>query len=301
MRLGIVGYGYVGRSTEIMIPKDHDIVVYDSIPRLCIPKGASLSDISECDLVFVCLPTPMENDGRCHVDIIKKVLGEIREVDQQHCHLHRVQHRCDIIIRSTVPVGFCDSISCFFLPEFITEKNWIEDVRKSEDFVMGVPSVIGPRGLTEALGSDQTRVVSLLQTLLSSSLSSHLISGDRLHVFPNREVELSKLVRNSFLASKVSFFNEINSLCDSSGMDYSSIREMVTLDGRIGSSHMAVPGTDGRFGFGGTCFVKDIWSLKTIFSDSGVESPILDAVVHRNEEVDRKERDWEDSKGRAVI
>ena len=100
---------------------------------------------------------------------------------------------------------------------------------------------------------------------------------------------------------KVSFFNEISELCSSLGIDYESVREMTCLDDRIGQSHSAVPGPDGKGGFGGTCFPKDTSSLYSQMSDAGMESYIIEAAVSRNKQVDRKEQDWKDDKGRAVV
>ena len=73
-----------------------------------------------------------------------------------------------------------------------------------------------------------------------------------------REAEMSKYVRNCFLATKVSFFNEIYTICQASNINYDNMIEGVKCDHRIGDSHCQVPGSDGKYGFGGTCFPKDL-------------------------------------------
>jgi len=117
----------------------------------------------------------------------------------------------------------------------------------------------------------------------------------------NAEAEMIKYFRNTFLSLKVSFCNEIYDLCQKKGINYENVRELATLDKRIGTSHSYVPGHDGKRGFGGTCFPKDTTALLRDFEDSGVDSYLLKAAVERNNRVDRPEEDWKDNKGRAVV
>ena len=112
---------------------------------------------------------------------------------------------------------------------------------------------------------------------------------------------MTKLARNSFLAVKVSFFNELYDFCEKEEVDYNSVAELTGMDSRIGVSHTQVPGPDGKRGFGGTCFPKDISSLNHQLDQVGVDSYIIEAAKARNIQVDRKEQDWTNNKGRAVI
>ena len=75
---------------------------------------------------------------------------------------------------------------------------------------------------------------------------------------------------------------------------------IVTLDSRINNSHLKVPGPDGKKGYGGSCFPKDMNALKYTFESNGIQSPILKGSIERNENIDRVEKDWEKLKGRAV-
>ena len=89
-----------------------DVMIYDVNPEFCKPTNIKVSDLQKCDLVFVSVPTPMNKDGSCHTDIVKSVVKQLQNENIKN-----------IIVRSTVPVGFCNENNCFFMPEFITEKN----------------------------------------------------------------------------------------------------------------------------------------------------------------------------------
>lgn len=127
-----------------------------------------------------------------------------------------------------------------------------------------------------------------------------LVSANVLFV-STTEAELIKYVRNCYLTTKVSFCNEVYRLCEKLSVDYDTVRQAFVIDPRIGESHSAVPGPDGKFGFGGTCFPKDLSSLIRQFSDHGVQCPLLESVQLRNVEIDRPECDWTLDRGRAVI
>ena len=103
---------------------------------------------------------------------------------------------------------------------------------------------------------------------------------------------------------KVSFFNEVYDFCTALDIDYDRVKDVAVLDERVGKSHTQVPGPDGKRGFGGTCFPKDIASLKSQLSRIGIyneKSSVLEASIKRNNDVDRPEKDWENDKGRAVV
>ena len=109
------------------------------------------------------------------------------------------------------------------------------------------------------------------------------------------------MVKNSFLATKVAFFNEFYDFCQAKNIEYEAVIEMLVLDDRINVSHTSVPGPDGKRGFGGTCFPKDLNSFYSQLSELGIESYMAEAALARNVQVDRPEQDWNNNKGRAVI
>jgi UDPglucose 6-dehydrogenase len=116
-----------------------------------------------------------------------------------------------------------------------------------------------------------------------------------------------KYTANCFLATKVSFANEIKQITDSLELNYDEVIRLATLDKRLGNSHWQVPGPmvasdgSGRYlpGFSGSCFIKDINALINVAKSSGVSPTVLQAAWHKNVEV-RPERDWEALVGRAI-
>ena len=112
--------------------------------------------------------------------------------------------------------------------------------------------------------------------------------------------EMVKYVTNSFLATKVSFANEMYQICEGLKLDYDKVIEYSTFDKRLGKSHWAVPGPDGDFGYGGHCFPKDLSAMLRLADDLETVDNVLNAVQSTNDSV-RKNRDWEKMKGRAIV
>jgi len=108
------------------------------------------------------------------------------------------------------------------------------------------------------------------------------------------------VVAGIFLICCLPFANEIYSLCKGLDIKYSELVRLVSYEERVGNSHLTVPGPDGKMGFGGSCFPKDMNSLITIFKNQDIESFVLAAAWERNIKIDRTEQDWKKLKGRAV-
>jgi UDP-glucose 6-dehydrogenase len=115
----------------------------------------------------------------------------------------------------------------------------------------------------------------------------------------NKEAAMVKYFRNTFLATKIAFCNEIYNFCSVRGIDYATMIAVAADDSRISKSHTSVPGHDGHFGFGGTCFPKDISSLRVQMKDYDIPHYVIDAVIRRNDTIDRTEKDWMNDIGRA--
>ena len=127
------------------------------------------------------------------------------------------------------------------------------------------------------------------------------IKYNNLNFITNKEAEMVKMFKNCFLATKVSFCNEIYQFCELKGINYENVRNLAANDDRILHSHTTVPGHDGNKGFGGTCFPKDTSSLRYEMHKSGMKPYIMDSIIERNDLIDRPEKDWKNNKGRAVI
>ena len=109
-----------------------------------------------------------------------------------------------------------------------------------------------------------------------------------------------KYVTNSFLATKVSFANEMYQICEGLDIDYDKVMEYALYDERLGKSHWAVPGPDGDFGYGGHCFPKDVKALIKVAESLSIHPTVLISTNTKNNEV-RVNKDWEKMKGRAVV
>jgi UDPglucose 6-dehydrogenase len=107
-------------------------------------------------------------------------------------------------------------------------------------------------------------------------------------------------MNNCFFATKVSFLNEMYQIAEKCGVDWDMAVEGFVRDGRIGHSHLNVPGPDGKFGFGGSCFPKDIQAIMNFADDLNVETNVLKGAWKTNLEI-RPEQDWKKLKGRAVV
>ena len=277
MKVGVVGNGFVGHAMTLLRPHV-EVLVWDIVPEKRDPKKLTLeSFVRESEIIFVAVPTPMNSNGSCNVDIVESVVKEIKKVDESKY----------IVLRSTTPPGTCDNLGVAFMPEFLTEKNWAEDFKNCDQWILGS---------TDPFLYEKTK---RMFELAYNNGDGSVINKVVIQCKPT-EAEMIKYVKNCFLSVKVSFFNEIHSVCEKIGVDYENVRCIATQDKRIGSGHTKVPGHDGHKGFGGTCFPKDTNALANFMKSVDVNSYILDATIERNEKVDRPEKDWELDKGRAV-
>ena len=276
MKIGIVGQGYVGTAIKIGFESYYDLETYDkfdSSKSTCNLKR--LVDI--CDVIFVCVPTPMDKDGSCHTGIVEEVISEIN----QYSNKSQI-----VVIKSTVSPGTTErmnkkykKVSVIFNPEFLTEANFIEDFKNQTRIILG-----GTRKGTNKLRQVYSKVFP----------KAHIIKTH------STIAELVKYMTNSYLATKVSFANEMYEICEKFDMDYDKVVEYATLDERLGVTHWFVPGPDGELGYGGHCLPKDINALISVAHELGINTEVLEAVVETNDRV-REDRDWEEMKGRAVI
>ena len=274
MKIGIVGQGYVGTAIKVGFESYYDLETYDkfdSSKSTCNLKR--LVDI--CDVIFVCVPTPMDKDGSCHTGIVEEVISEIN----QYSNKSQI-----VVIKSTVSPGTTErmnkkykKVSVIFNPEFLTEANFIEDFKNQTRIILG-----GTRKGTNKLRQVYSKVFP----------KAHIIKTH------STIAELVKYMTNSYLATKVSFANEMYQICEKFDMDYDKVVEYATLDERLGVTHWSVPGPDGDLGFGGHCLPKDLSALIEVADDLDVD--VLRSTQRTNNKV-RKDRDWERMKGRAVI
>lgn len=283
LTIGIVGNGFVGKATRLLENCETQFLIYDLRPEFCCPPGITLNHLSKCDLIFISVPTPMQTNGKCHLNIVESVINDLNKI---------IDHtKTFIVIRSTVLPGTSDKLNCYFMPEFLTEKNYVDDFINCQEWIFG-------------LLSDQEQnknYIKKITELFQIAFNYGKIKYNKLNFCSNMEAETIKYFRNCFLATKVSFCNEMEEFCKHKGIEYENVRSLAILDPRVGASHSCVPGHDGLRGFGGTCFPKDTSALLYEMNTIGMNSYILKSVVERNQNVDRPSKDWNSNKGRCVI
>jgi len=259
MKVSIIGHGFVGKALENGLNDNIETLIIDPVYK------NKISDITlfDPDYIFICVPTPMANNGDQDLSILNKVIQELTELDVNS----------EIVLKSTVLPNNISVIEesipdIIYNPEFLTEKN------SFEDFVNGDLIVLGRRNRNfeqiSAFYKNHTKCKTkniVLTDLIAASLIKYTI--------------------NSYLASKVIFFNELANLFKKSGTNenWDNFIAAVSKDSRVGKSHMKVPGPDGRYGFGGACFPKDTKALYkySLLEESPLE--ILEKVIELNNHI----------------
>ena len=257
IKIGIIGQGFVGNAVYQKFKETYCVLTYD----LNKTKSNSTFEkiIEECKHIFLCLPTPMGESGKCDTSIVHDVVGNISK---------SATSLKTIILKSTVPPGTVDEINLkydnvyvCFNPEFLTAVNAVEDFRNQDRIVLG-----GIKTHTKEVGK----------------IYRVLFPKTKIVYTTNKVAEMTKYVINTFLAMKVSYANEINEFCRKSEIPYDEVIECAVLDKRLGKSHWKVPGPDGDFGFGGTCFPKDINALIYEYLKHDLNPLMLESTWKKN-------------------
>mgnify|MGYP003121532609 CR=1 FL=1 len=280
MKIGIVGQGYVGTAVKEVFSKHYEVDTFD-LDESKRDVDYIEDIIDRNDIIFVCVPTPMKKDGSCDTSIVESVVHELNGLAITIQGTNRI-----VVIKSTIPPGTtdrlnkeCKNITVIFNPEFLTEANFIDDFKNQNRIIIG-----GQRPASTKL----RQVYSLAfpdATIVKTG---------------SKTAEMVKYMTNTFLATKVSFANEMYNICSRLDIDYDKVVEYSTYDERLGKSHWAVPGPDGKMGFGGSCFPKDINALIQLGLELDMTPEVLIAAWHTNLDV-RPEQDWKELKGRAVV
>lgn len=306
--IAVIGQGFVGGSlTTVMSEQGLSVYTYDKAgkyvksalyPQPFHKKPDSVKDLVErCEthkhfskIYFVCLPTPMFEDGSCDTSIVENVLNELAAVKGKRI----------AVIKSTVPPGSTErwnkkfertGLRVIFNPEFLTEANALNDMRNQDRIILG-----GPRPYINEVKQIFESAFPTVPIIKTSSTTAEMV----------------KYVTNIHLTVKVLLANEFYQICealDSRGanVDYDKVVEYATLDKRLGTSHWKVPGPmplddgsgEAAFGVGGSCFCKDINALIAVAKGLNVKTSVMSGAWEKNLEV-RPGKDWENLIGRAV-
>ena len=290
MKVSVIGTGYVGlvsgtclaetgndvmcvdidenkvermRNGEVPIYEPHlDVIFERNINAGRLMFSTSLEEgLDHGDIIFLALPTPEDEDGSAD---LKYVLGVADEIGRL------IKSYKVIANKSTVPVGTADLVTesiaknarCEFdvvsNPEFLREGFAVDDFLKPERIVVG---------------SSSERATKMIHKLYKPFIRS----GNPVITMDEKSAELTKYAANSFLATKITFMNEIANFCEKVGANVDKVRIGMGTDSRIGKRFL-FPG----IGYGGSCFPKDVKALHKSGKNSGYDFKILDAVIEVN-------------------
>lgn len=280
MKIGIIGRGFVGSAVKFgfspNVGCDAETKVFDVNPQ---KSTHSLNEVvNDSDFVFISVPTPSDINGKIDLSILENCIENISKI--------ATNDNTIFLIRSTIVPGTSSAlqekfpnIKLVFNPEFLTERSANYDFINQSRFILGGDA------------TDVSKVSELYKWRFGKTISI---------IETNFETaELIKYMTNTFLATKVSFLNEMRILSDKVGANWEDAVEGFVRDGRVGHSHLNVPGPDGKFGFGGSCFPKDIQALISFADHEDVDLNVLKGAWKTNLKV-RPEKDWEKLEGRAI-
>jgi UDPglucose 6-dehydrogenase len=245
MKIGIAGYGFVGKAHEGVLKDYHDLIIYD-------PALGHYGDLRHADAIIICVSTPEGSHGGCHMDNVLAVVKDNPNVP--------------ILIKSTISIEGWNMLehmfphsSLTFSPEFLRAASALEDFKNNNTILLG--------------GGNTSFWADIFITAMGKI---------NISVAKPKELILTKYARNSFLALKVAYFNQINDLCTKLNLDYEQVRQYTTIDERIGESHTMI--TDER-GFGGHCFPKDTSAFINTAKLNGSDLTILKEAIEYNQRI----------------
>jgi nucleotide sugar dehydrogenase len=266
MKLGIIGNGFVGNAIYEGLMQDYRVIVYDKDQSR---SNNTIEEINETNIIFLCVPTPMNQDGAFDLSILEEAI------------LNLEQNKI-LIIKSTItPEAAQQLIELFpnqsfvFNPEFLTERTAIEDFKNLTRIV---------------LGGDLEKVNEVQEIYKKVFPNVTYIKTDY------KTACFIKYFCNCFFAVKVSIMNEFKQIADQEGADWDVALEGLLASDWVNPMHTQVPGPDGDFGFGGKCFPKDLNAFIEYSNSLGIEPSMLKASWNKNIEV-RKNKNWLQIKG----
>ncbi len=259
MKVSIIGYGFVGKALCNALVENVEVQKIDPL------LNTSTDDIKEFspDIIFICVPTPMNQNGTQDISILIDIIKSINTFSLDSL----------VVIKSTILPSHVSKIesmlnSFVYNPEFLREKH------ADDDFINSKMIIFGGK-------ESPARKLSDFYTNSLNCKNNNYVFTDPL------SASFVKYIINSFLATKVTFFNEFYELFKSSEAkeDWSRLTEIISIDDRIGKSHMDVPGHDGRHGFGGACLPKDSKAIVKYAEEMKVDLKVLKEVIKTNNKI----------------
>jgi UDPglucose 6-dehydrogenase len=248
--IAIAGYGFVGKAYYEVFKNHHRLEIVD--PAY---KSTKIFEIENLEAVICCVGTPQAEDGSCDGTYVFQVLDDTPD------HI-------PVLIKSTISIDIWNQITkkypnrkIAFSPEFLKASTPIDDLKNSTMFIVS------------GNGVDYWRKFFKKRFLKT-----------KIHLYSVEEAIMIKYFRNSFLATKVSFFNQVYDLCEKYNVDFDCVRQGVCDDTRIGHSHSFVD-TDITRGWNGMCFPKDTAALLTMAKKQKVKLSLLEEAVDYNRKI----------------
>ena len=261
MRVAIVGHGFVGKAVDEGLKGVEKMIIDPNY-------GTGIEDLQQFmpDLVFVSVPTPMNKDGSIDSSILEDVVFKISVTSTMHPI---------IVIKSTCTPTVIDRLAfvCKFVynPEFLTERNAYQDFINPSTIILGV-------------SGDNEEDLHILEDFYRNNTKCNQYAP--IVKTTAHTAAFIKYATNTFLANKVIFFNQLKELYDTAGeKDWDTLTKTLSYDKRMGGSHMQVPGPDGRLGFGGACFPKDVAAFLKYGESLGKDLTVLRESAHYNAEL----------------
>jgi len=251
MKIAIIGHGFVGKAVDFGFENPDvqkqliDPVLYNN----------TVEDVDKLtDYAFVCVPTPMLPNGEINDSIVRNVVESLIKNTE-----------AIVIIKSTVIPTTIKELSklskdIVYNPEFLMERSALVDFVNPDFHIIG----------------SNDNIVSMRMERLYNDYSN-CIPAPFFHMKPE-EASFVKYGINTFLSTKVTFFNQLFDACEDMGVSYNKVHKAIGSDPRIGHGHTKVPGFDMKQGYGGACFPKDVNAFRK-FTD---KFTLLDTVTEIN-------------------
>ena len=259
MRVAIIGYGFVGKAIEFGTKKSVEIIRID--PNL----NNNISELVNFkpDICFICVPTPMNDDGSQDIRILENVINDLLSNSIKSL----------FILKSTVLPNHVRNIK-ERIPELVLNPEFLRERYANEDFINSKLIVLGGSEKSTKLAADFYKNYTKCKT--TKYKFTDLISAS-----------LIKYTINTFLSLKVIYFNQLNDIFSESNpsMEWEDFIDIISIDERVGRSHMRVPGMDGKFGYGGPCFPKDCNALIKYSYDIGKPFELLEKSSEINNKI----------------